>query len=65
MVTDPDYLNVKIIEYIEAQKLTVHRKAFDHASSFEDFLKMIQKSTDLEELKAIRFAFINTNFILL
>lgn len=53
---DPDYFNRKVIEYIEAQKIaaTMHRRTFEYANSFEDFLKMIQKSHDVDHLKRIR-----------
>lgn len=56
-ISDPDYFNRKVVEYIEAQKVavTMHRKTFEYANSFEDFLKMIQKSDDVDMLKRIRF----------
>lgn len=56
-ISDPDYFNRKVVEYIEAQKIavTMHRKTFEYANSFEDFLKMIQKSDDVDLLKRIRF----------
>lgn len=56
-ITDPDYFNRKVIEYIEAQKIaaTMHRRTFEYANSFEDFLKMIQKTHDIEMLKGIRY----------
>lgn len=58
-ITDPDYFNKKVIEYIEAQKIaaTMHRRTFEYANSFEDFLKMIQKTDDIEMLKGIRYLF--------
>ncbi|KAI4462490.1 sorting nexin [Holotrichia oblita] len=41
----------------KAQKVTaaIHRKTFEYANSFEDFLKMIQKSNDVELLKRFRY----------
>nr|XP_022906354.1 sorting nexin-25 isoform X1 [Onthophagus taurus] len=56
-ITDPDYFNQNVIIYIEAQKVTaaMHRKTFEYANSFEDFLKMIQKSDDIELLKRFRY----------
>lgn len=55
-ITDPDYFNRKVIEYVETQKIaaTMHRRTFEYANSFEDFLKMIQKTEDIEMLKGIR-----------
>ncbi|KAI4487636.1 hypothetical protein M0802_011992 [Mischocyttarus mexicanus] len=56
LITDPDYINQKILLYIEQQQLTaaMHRKTYEYAESFEDFLRMIKSSRDLEVLKHIR-----------
>lgn len=57
MITDPDYINQKILLYIEQQQLleAMHRKTYEYAESFEDFLRMIKSSKDLEVLKHIRY----------
>ncbi|XP_043483350.1 sorting nexin-25-like isoform X1 [Leptopilina heterotoma] len=57
MVTDPDYINQKILSYIEQQQMTeaMHRKTYEYAESFEDFIQMIKSSRDLEVLKHIRY----------
>ncbi|KAK0159034.1 hypothetical protein PV328_009966 [Microctonus aethiopoides] len=57
LITDPDYLNQKILYYIEQQQLTaaMHRKTYEYAESFEDFIRMIKSSRDLEVLKHIRY----------
>lgn len=34
----------------------MHRKTFEYANSFEDFLKMLQRTNDIEMLKSIRCA---------
>lgn len=56
-LTDPDYINQKIIDYIEQQRITaaMHRKTYEYANTYEDFLKVIQDSEDMEVLKTIRF----------
>lgn len=56
MITEPDYLNQKILSYVEAQKAAaaVHNKTHEYARSFEDFLKMIQNCNDVDTLKRIR-----------
>lgn len=55
-ITDPDYFNRNVLVYIEAQKVAavIRRKTFEHATSFEDFLKTIQKTNNLETLKHMR-----------
>lgn len=60
-ISDPDYFNRKVVEYIESQKVavTMHRKTFEYANSFEDFLKMIQKSDDIDLLKRIRYVILS------
>ncbi|XP_051160953.1 sorting nexin-25-like isoform X1 [Leptopilina boulardi] len=57
LVTDPDYINQKILSYIEQQQMTeaMHRKTYEYAESFEDFIQMIKSSRDLEVLKHIRY----------
>lgn len=66
-MSDPDYFNRKVVEYIEAQKIAVrmHHKTFEYANSFEDFLKMIQKSDDIDMLKRIRFVILRQGFLVL
>ncbi|XP_015429731.1 PREDICTED: sorting nexin-25 isoform X2 [Dufourea novaeangliae] len=57
LITDPDYINQKILSYIDQQQLTeaMHRKTYEYAESFEDFIRMIKSSKDLEVLKHIRY----------
>ncbi|KAH0554738.1 sorting nexin-25 [Cotesia glomerata] len=57
LITDPDYINLKILAYIEQQQLAeaMHRKTYEYAESFEDFIRMIKGSRDLEVLKHIRY----------
>ncbi|XP_066598002.1 sorting nexin-25-like isoform X2 [Prorops nasuta] len=57
LITDPDYINQKILAYIEQQQIAeaMHRKTYEYAESFEDFLRMIKSSKDLNVLKHIRY----------
>ncbi|XP_043269106.1 sorting nexin-25 isoform X2 [Venturia canescens] len=57
LITDPDYINQKILLYIEQQQLAeaMHRKTYEYAESFEDFIRMIKSSKDIEVLKHIRY----------
>ncbi|CAL7949365.1 unnamed protein product [Xylocopa violacea] len=57
LITNPDYINQKILSYIDQQQLAeaMHRKTYEYAESFEDFIRMIKSSKDLEVLKHIRY----------
>ncbi|KAF7998611.1 hypothetical protein HCN44_011019 [Aphidius gifuensis] len=57
LITDPDYINQKILVYIEQQKLTaaMHRKTYEYAESFEDFVRTIKNTNDIEILKHIKY----------
>lgn len=56
-LTDPDFINQKILDYIEQQRVTaaMHKRTFEYANSYEEFLKLIQESEDIEMLKNIRY----------
>ncbi|XP_011498521.1 PREDICTED: sorting nexin-25 [Ceratosolen solmsi marchali] len=56
-ITDPDYINQKILLYIRQQQMAeaLHRKTCEYADSFEDFILMIKSTRDLEVLKRIRY----------
>lgn len=43
--------------YIDQQQLAeaMHRKTYEYAESFEDFIRMIKSSKDLEVLKHIKY----------
>lgn len=57
LITDPDYINQKILTYIDQQQLAeaMHRKTYEYAESFEDFIRMIKSTRDLEVLKHIKY----------
>ncbi|EFA01504.2 Sorting nexin-25-like Protein [Tribolium castaneum] len=59
-ITDPDFFNLHVIYYIEAQKIAanVHVKAFEYAKSFDDILKIIAKTDDIDALKSIRYSLV-------
>lgn len=61
MITSPDYINQKIVQNIESRLATaaINKRSYEYAASFEDFLKIIQNSTSLEELLQIRTSIIN------
>lgn len=57
LITDPDYINLKILTYIEQQQLAeaMHRKTYEYAETFEDFIRTIKTIRDLDVLKHIRY----------
>ncbi|XP_058788923.1 sorting nexin-25 [Phymastichus coffea] len=60
-ITDPDYINRKIVSYIQQQQMAeaLHRKTCEYADSFEDFIAMIKTTKDLEDLKRIRYSIVS------
>nr|CAD7459223.1 unnamed protein product [Timema tahoe] len=58
LITDPDFINQKVIVYIQQQSQTdvSRKKPFAYASTFDDFMQMIKNSSDVEDLKRISFA---------
>lgn len=61
MITSPDYLNQKIVQYIEHRLAAqaINKRTYDYAACFEDFLKIISNSTSIDELLMIRTSIIN------
>lgn len=56
-VCDPDYINQTLVIYLEdREKITETRKQkYAYAETYEDFIKMINATTDVETLKQIRY----------
>lgn len=61
MITSPDYLNQKIVQYIESRlaAAAINKRTYEYAACFEDFLKIISNSTSIDELLMIRTSIIN------
>lgn len=61
MITSPDYINQKIVHYIESRLVAeaINKRSYDYAACFEDFLKIISNSTSIDELLMIRASIIN------
>lgn len=57
MVCDPDYINEKLIAYIDYRRQVSEdtRRTYLYAANYEDFVKMIGKCEDIEHLKQIRY----------
>lgn len=61
MITSPDYLNQKIEQYISSRLAAeaINKRSYDYAACFEDFIKIINNSTSIDELLMIRKSIIN------
>lgn len=60
MVTSPDYLNQKVVHYIETKlaAAAISKRSYEYAASFEDFLKIINTTTNIDELVSMRTSII-------
>ena len=55
-VCDPDYINQTLVIYLEdREKITATQKQkYAYAETYEEFIKMINTSSDIDELKRLR-----------
>ncbi|KAI1301252.1 Sorting nexin-25 [Halotydeus destructor] len=62
LISDPDYLNQKILEMVAWQELELERNKktqYAFAETYDDFIGMIKKSEDIDELKRMRYYIVN------
>lgn len=61
MITSPDYINQQIVEGVQSKlaSIALSRRSFEYATSFQDFLRIINSSTSVDELQQIRSSIIN------
>ncbi|KAF8787865.1 Sorting nexin-25 like protein [Argiope bruennichi] len=54
---DPDFINMKLISYLKQLQLQAekHRRTYEYAATYEDFIKMIQECNDVEDLQRMRY----------
>ncbi|CAG9563554.1 unnamed protein product [Danaus chrysippus] len=57
LVTDPDYINQKIVQYLEAQKEVdaMHVRTHEYAKTFEDYIRLINNCNNVDTLKRLRY----------
>ncbi|XP_049865173.1 sorting nexin-25 isoform X2 [Pectinophora gossypiella] len=57
LVTEPDYINQKIIQYLEAQKEVdaMHVRTHEYAKTFEDYIRLINSCNNVDTLKRLRY----------
>uniref|UniRef100_A0A1A9VDL8 Sorting nexin-25 n=1 Tax=Glossina austeni TaxID=7395 RepID=A0A1A9VDL8_GLOAU len=60
-LTSPDYINQKVVQNIESRlaAAAISKRSYEYAASFEEFLKIINNSGNLEELSLIRKTIVN------
>ncbi|KAL4713545.1 hypothetical protein ACJJTC_007783 [Scirpophaga incertulas] len=57
LITEPDYINQKIIQYLEAQKEVdaMHVRTHEYAKTFEDYIRLITNCNNVDTLKRLRY----------
>lgn len=56
-LSDPDYINQMLLAQLEhrEQLNEHHKKAYTYAPSYEEFIKLISSSSDIDFLKQLRW----------
>uniref|UniRef100_A0A8C5LN38 Sorting nexin 25 n=1 Tax=Leptobrachium leishanense TaxID=445787 RepID=A0A8C5LN38_9ANUR len=57
LLSDPDYINQMLLSQLEYREQVNehHKKAYTYAPSYEEFIKLINNSSDIEFLKQLRY----------
>lgn len=58
MLSDPDYVNQKLLDYIKWQEEEIERNRrtkYAYAETYDEFIDMIKQSNDVEDLKRMRY----------
>uniref|UniRef100_A0AAY4BIF6 Sorting nexin 25 n=1 Tax=Denticeps clupeoides TaxID=299321 RepID=A0AAY4BIF6_9TELE len=57
VLSDPDYINRMLLFQLEQREhqMELHRKAYTYAPSYEEFIKLISNSNDVDFLKKLRY----------
>ncbi|KAK2838686.1 hypothetical protein Q7C36_013500 [Tachysurus vachellii] len=57
VLSDPDYINQMLLAQLEHREQVNehHKKAYTYAPSYEDFIKLISSSSDIDFLKQLRY----------
>ena len=56
-VCDPDWINQHLLSYLRQQEAAeeLHNRTYHYAASYEDFITLIHDSSDVHDLKHLRF----------
>lgn len=57
VLSDPDYINRMLLAQLEHREQVNehHKKAYTYAPSYEEFIKLISSSSDVQFLKQLRY----------
>lgn len=57
VLSDPDYINRMLLAQLEHREQVNehHKKAYTYAPSYEEFIKLISSSSDIQFLKQLRY----------
>ena len=60
LICDPIYLNQKLLDYLKWHKISLerHKQIYAYSETYEQFIQLINKCCDIEDLKQIRFQII-------
>ena len=60
LICDPIYLNQKLLDYLKWHKMEIerHKQTYAYSETYEQFIEMINKCCDVEDLMRIRFQII-------
>lgn len=66
LITEPDYINQKIIQYLEAQKEVdaMHVRTHEYAKTFEDYIRLINNCNNVDTLKRLRLVAMHCTVLL-
>ena len=58
VVADPNFINVRILNWLQKNRMAteMRKKTFSYAKSYEEFMKIIEETNDVEDLKHIRYS---------
>lgn len=57
---EPHFINTRLLQYLRGVQLwkTLHARTYSYAANYEDFIRVIRLSDDLDELKHIRYSIV-------
>lgn len=66
LLSNPDYINQMLLTQLERreQMNEHHKRAYTYAPSYEEFIKLINSSSDVEFLKQLRYLVLNYNMVI-
>ena len=55
-LSNPEFINTQMLNYLRHQQVAkeLNKRTYHYAASFEEFISLIQDSSDIDELKHVR-----------